>query len=92
MIPDLINGAFESCGALLVLLHCRRVWIDQDVKGVSIFATAVFMLWGFWNLYYYPSLDQWFSFYGGMALVGANAMWLLLMLWYHPEGPANARV
>jgi hypothetical protein len=82
VIADVINGCFETFGGLLVLLHCRQVWRDKQVKGVSIPATAGFTSWGFWNLYYYPHLDQWASFSGGLLIVSANALWLALMIKY----------
>lgn len=88
-IPDLINGMFESLAGFMVLLHCRRVMKDKDVKGVSIPATAFFTTWGFWNLFYYPHLDQMFSFFGGLFIVSANFFWVVLMLKY--RGKLNGK-
>lgn len=82
MSADLFNGLFEAIGGLLILNHCRAVLRDKAVKGVSIFSTTVFCMWGFWNLYYYPSLDQWWSFSGGIVIVAANAVWVGLLLKY----------
>lgn len=81
-IPDLINGLFEASAGFFVLAHCRRVIKDKLVKGVSIIATIFFTSWGFWNLYYYPYLDQWLSFIGGLFIVSANTLWVILMLYY----------
>lgn len=82
MTPDMINGTFEAIGGLLILNHCRAVLKDKAVKGVSIFSTAVFTAWGFWNLFYYPHLDQWYSFTGGLVIVSANALWVYLLMKY----------
>lgn len=82
MTPDMINGLFEMIGGLLVLNHCRAVLRDRRVAGVSIFSVAVFTLWGFWNLYYYPFLGQWWSFAGGLVIVMANALWVALLFRY----------
>lgn len=79
---DLTNGAFEFGGAVLIFNHCRAVLRDRAVAGVSILSTAIFTSWGFWNLYYYPSLDQWASFTGGLFIVTANCTWVYLMLKY----------
>jgi hypothetical protein len=35
-----------------------------------------------WNLYYYPHLDQWWSFAGGLVIVAANVLWIGLMVYY----------
>jgi len=66
-IPDAVNGAFEFLGGASVWMHVRTIMCDKQSRGVSPFATAFFTLWGFWNLYYYPSLAQWASFAGGEA-------------------------
>lgn len=42
--------------------------------------TAFFTAWGFWNLHYYPSLEQWFSFYAGIVLVLGNLCWVGLVV------------
>lgn len=86
MIADLTNGVFELLGGLFVLNHCRAVWKDKAVKGVSIISTMFFTAWGVWNLYYYPSLNQWWSFVGGLAIVAANALWIYLLLKYRNAG------
>ena len=40
MIGDVINSLFEALGGLMVLNHCRIVWRDKAVAGVSIISTA----------------------------------------------------
>lgn len=82
MIADVINGLFEMLGGIFVLNHCRTVIKDKAVAGVSIVSTIFFTLWGVWNLYYYPSLDQWWSFLGGLMIVSSNTLWVLLMFRY----------
>ena len=82
MISDLTNGAFELLAAVMVLNHCRVLYRDKAVKGISILSTAFFASWGAWNLYYYPSLGQWWSFAGGVGIVLANALWVALLLRY----------
>lgn len=80
--PDLVNGLFELIGGLLICLSIRRLHIDKEVKGVSALPTAFFTSWGYWNLFYYPSLSQWASFVGGCVIVAANTAWVLQMLYY----------
>lgn len=77
-IPDLINGGFEFFGGLVNWINVRQILRDKKVRGVSIIPTFFFTSWGFWNLYYYPSLDQWASFTGGLVIVCANAAWVAL--------------
>lgn len=77
--PDLINGSFEAVAALMTLNHCRVLLRDRAVAGVSIASMAFFTLWGVWNLWFYPHLDQTWSFAGGVLLVVANAIYVALL-------------
>jgi hypothetical protein len=79
---DLANGLFELCGGFMNWLNVYQIYKDKAVKGVNIWATVLFTAWGFWNLYYYPSLGQWASFVGGLVIVGANAVWVCLAFKY----------
>jgi hypothetical protein len=81
-VPDLVNALFELGGGLFVLNHCRAVLRDKAVAGVSTVSAAFFALWGFWNLYYYPHLEQWFSFTAGVLIVAANVWWVCLLIKY----------
>jgi hypothetical protein len=59
-----------------------RLYLDKMLRGVSIGPTAFFAGWGLWNLWYYPSLGQWWSFSGGCALVLVNLVWFGQMIYY----------
>lgn len=82
MTPDIINGAFEVIGGLLILLSVMKLYHDKEVKGIHWGPTTFFATWGYWNLFFYPALDQWFSFIGGIVMVAMNSVWLALMLYY----------
>jgi hypothetical protein len=79
-IPDLINGLFEVGGGLMQLQNCRRLWRDRRIAGVDWRVFVFFTAWGFWNLFYYPSLGQTLSFAGGIVIVSANALWVAMAL------------
>ena len=80
--PDLINGAFEFLGGFALWDNVKRIKIDKQTRGVNWRVTFFFAAWGFWNLFYYPSLDQWLSFFGGLNIVAANAAWLYYAIKY----------
>jgi hypothetical protein len=77
-LPDLVNGAFELTGGAVCWLNVRRLKRDRKVEGVDWRVSAFFSAWGIWNLVYYPSLGQWASFAGGVALVIANSTWVAI--------------
>lgn len=82
MISDIVNGIFEIIGGLFILNHCRVLYKDKQVKGVSVLSTVVFTLWGFCNLYFYPSLNQMISFVGGVIMVIANTLYVGMLIHY----------
>lgn len=73
-IPDLINGCLELIGCLSILNHVRVLWKSKQAHGISALSTTFFFGWGLWNLFFYPHLDQWFSFAGGIAITIANCI------------------
>ena len=82
MWQDKVNGLFELMGSVFILLHCIRLYQDKKVRGVSFVATAYFVLWGYWNIHYYPHLGQWVSFAGGLTIVTMNTLWIAMMVYY----------
>lgn len=82
MNPDLFNGLFEFVGSAMIWRNVWAIYKDKQLAGVRWGATAFFSSWGLWNLYYYPSLEQWASFTGGVSIVIANTVWLALSLRY----------
>lgn len=82
MWQDKVNGLFELLGGIFVMLHCIRLYKDKKVRGVSFIATAYFALWGFWNIHYYPHLEQWASFVGGLLIVAMNTLWIFMIIYY----------
>jgi hypothetical protein len=82
MTPDQINGLFEFIGALFILNHCRILFDDKQVRGVSVLSTVFFFAWGLWNIYYYPHLDQMWSFYGGICISLANTLYVGMLIKY----------
>ena len=87
--PDLINSFFEFGSSYFIGTNVVKLYKDKEVKGVNITPTVVFSLWGFWNLFYYSHLDQWASWFGGMALVIVNMVWVVMAVYYtrHAEKP-----
>ena len=87
-IPDLINGSFECFGGTLLCINIYRLLRDKQVRGISLIPVIFFTLWGYWNLFYYPHLNQWVSFFGGILVVLANTMWVLMAIYYkrNPKG------
>lgn len=87
LTPDFINSIFEGLAAIFILNHCRALYKAKASEGVSILSTGFFFIWGLWNIRYYPSLGQNYSFVAGIFVAIANAIWIGLMIYY--RGSAN---
>lgn len=82
MSPDIINGFFELVGTLCLASNIRLLYRQKQVRGVTWQVSIFFTLWGIWNLFYYPSLGQWFSFSGGVLIAAANIIWITMAFIY----------
>ena len=85
MTPDHFNACFEGGGAVIQFLNVRQLLRDKTVRGVHWLPLAFWTAWGFWNVFYYPAIGQWWSFAGGFAVVTCNAVNLGLMWLYWPR-------
>lgn len=83
-----INGLFELFASVFVLLHCRKLYLDKSVKGVALTPFVFFTLWGGWNLHYYPSVGDRWSFYCGIAVFSANVVYCAMLVHYLRKGTA----
>lgn len=78
--PDLINAGIELIGALFTWRNAWQLHVDRDIRGVYWPTSLFFAVWGLWNLYYYPALDQWASFSAGLVLVAGNIAWVAMAI------------
>lgn len=81
-LTDLINGIFECFGAVFVWLGIMKLRKDKEVKGVHWLTILFFTVWGYWNCYFYPALDQWLSFAGGLAIALSNTIYVSMLIHY----------
>jgi hypothetical protein len=88
-LPDLINACFEFWGGVAIWGNALQLYRDKAYKGVRLDSTVFFTAWGFWNVYYYPHLDQALSFAAGLFIVAGNCAWLSLMLRYRRRVAAD---
>ena len=79
---DIVNGLFEIIGGFILFLNIMSLYRDKQIKGVSIAPVIFYSAWGYWNLFYYPSLNQWWSFIGGILVVIMNSIWVGMAIYY----------
>lgn len=69
----------------MIWKNVAQLYHDKMIKGVHWGPTMFFFLWGVWNLFYYPNLNQWLSFIGGCCIVIANGVWVAQMIYYNKK-------
>jgi hypothetical protein len=81
LTDDQVNSLFQLGAMISVLNHCRLMWRSKEANGVSILSTLFFASWGLWNLWFYTSLKQPWSFYASVGAMFANSFWVF-SIWY----------
>lgn len=79
---DFLNGLFELAGGLFILISVLKLHREKKARGISYIHVGYFTAWGYWNLYYYPHLNQWLSFVGTISIVAINTFWLVQLIYY----------
>jgi len=92
MTPDMINGCFQFFGGVLLFRNSYLLLKHKKIRGVSLLPTIFFSVWGFWNLFYYPYLEQMISFYAGITVVSANTLWIVLAIYYRFKWKKKCRI
>ncbi|HVW54081.1 MAG TPA: hypothetical protein VHC00_00235 [Rhizobiaceae bacterium] len=91
---DQINAACEVIACIVLFPSIVRAWRLKIVQGVHWITPAFFWSYGIWNLFYYHSLEQWWSGIAAVLLAGQNTAWLLMVILYTPRrrdmGPASS--
>lgn len=77
---DLVNGSFETIGAICAWINVAIYIKHRKVQGVYWPTTMFYSAWGLWNLIYYPALGQWLSFYAGIAITSGSSLWVILVV------------
>lgn len=76
---DVGNAVFECSGGLFVALNAWDIWKKKAVAGQTLTALFFFTMWGIWNLFYYPSQNQWWSTVGAWSIMIVNSVQIYLV-------------
>ena len=82
MIADVANAGFEFFGGVFMAANVLKLHADKRVRGVYWPATLFFTSWGWWNIYYYAALAQWWSWGAGLFLSAVSTFYLAQMIYY----------
>ena len=79
---DLVNGTFELSGSFFILLCIIKTHNDKMVRGIHWLNVGFFTTWGYWNIYFYPHLNQLWGAVGAVSITMMNTIWLCQLIYY----------
>jgi hypothetical protein len=82
---DHLNAGFEMIGAAFRVYDCVKLYRAKHFVGGSILTVVFFFTWGLFNTFFYPSLNQSWSFVAAIFLTAANGVWILMALFYEKQ-------
>lgn len=77
---DLINSLFQAGAIFFLCLNIRQIVIHSELKGVSIFMIVYFTVWGYWGIFMFYTLHQFWSMVTNIGIATAYTIWLTLAL------------
>lgn len=80
---DQANAALEMGGAFLRTLDCIKLFQHKRFVGGHLGTALYFLLWGVFNVFFYPSLNQVWSFWAALALMVINGLWFVMAVYYN---------
>ena len=86
--PDKVNAGFEIAAALFIIYNCFILHHDKLVRGISPYSYVLFTAWSIWNMFFYPIVEQTFSFYAATLMAIAQLVYTCMLAYYtiYPNG------
>lgn len=78
---DILALLFVACSAI-TWLNVAAILRDKTVRGVSTIPACVFVTTNVFEVYYFGTRYEVFATVGAVAMLLANAGWLVLVWWY----------
>ena len=76
MMIDYITSCFQVGAIIFLCISIRKLYIDQELKGVSVWMMTYFTVWGYWGTYMFWKLGQFWSMSASIGLSVAYTIWL----------------
>lgn len=83
LLSDMMMGLIQVTSAGFLGVSVLQLFRKKYVSGVSAVTVSFWVAWGLWDLYYFPSLHQWWAFGGGVVVTMMNALYVSLILLYN---------
>ena len=85
---DIINSVLIMTAGAFISASVVKLYKDKVVRGVSPIHVGFFTMYGFWHVFFFSSLNQWWSVAGGIVAITMNSIWFIMLIYYtvYPKG------
>ncbi len=85
---DVVNSVMVLTAGGFIAVSVWKLYKDKLVRGVSPIHVGFFSAYGLWHIFFFSSLDQWWSVVGGIVAATMNTIWLTQIIYYtvYPGG------
>jgi hypothetical protein len=83
LLSDMTMGLIQVAGAGFLGVSVLQLFRRKYVGGVSAVTVSFWVAWGLWDLYYWPSLGQWWAFGGAVVVTMMNMLYVGLIVLYN---------
>jgi hypothetical protein len=80
--PDIANSMLELVSVFVMCLNVRRLIIDKQLKGISIWSSFYGYAWALWYNYFCFASGQLYSATAGCVFSAVQTVWVIILLYY----------
>lgn len=82
MTGDLVNSLFVVTAIVVNISSIRKLYLDKEVKGVSVLPQFYYLIWSFWHIYFYQVNKGFLSFLGEIGMAIVIGVWIIQWIYY----------
>ena len=79
---DQVNSVFALSASILIWKNIQQIKQDKQTKGINILPTLLFLIWSYWNVFYFSVNQHWFSVLTAAFFAIGQTYWFVLFIKY----------
>lgn len=79
---DFLNAVFEGAAVIVAIINIRKILKDKCIHGITVISQVFYLIWAFWNVFFYFSYDTMFSFVAAALIALTYVVWMGLIIRY----------
>jgi len=79
---NVITSVFPALSSVMIMLNLRRAFIDEEIKGISLYSLGFFTIYAGWMVFYFYHVDATYPMYTAIANFLANSAYGSAAIYY----------